>query len=83
MILDYIGLYCEDSWSLGWGHVYVCSFRSRACFSLPDACSVDHVGRVGLGIYRHVLPDPSVHGCQSRTRATQPIAKTIRCQGSW
>jgi len=23
VILDYAGLYCEDSWGLGWGHVYV------------------------------------------------------------
>lgn len=23
VILDYAGLYCEDSWGLGWGHIYV------------------------------------------------------------
>ncbi|KAI0731413.1 organic solute transporter Ostalpha-domain-containing protein [Earliella scabrosa] len=23
VILDYMGLYCEESWSLGWGHVYI------------------------------------------------------------
>ncbi|CDO73322.1 hypothetical protein BN946_scf185008.g84 [Trametes cinnabarina] len=23
VILDYIGLYCEDSWSPGWGHIYI------------------------------------------------------------
>ncbi|KAH8105622.1 DUF300-domain-containing protein, partial [Phellopilus nigrolimitatus] len=23
VILDYIGLYCDDSWSPGWGHVYI------------------------------------------------------------
>lgn len=23
VILDYSGLYCEDSWSPGWGHIYV------------------------------------------------------------
>ncbi|KAF7798182.1 hypothetical protein EIP86_009399 [Pleurotus ostreatoroseus] len=23
VILDYIGLYCEDSWSPGWGHLYI------------------------------------------------------------
>ncbi|PIL25191.1 transporter [Ganoderma sinense ZZ0214-1] len=23
VILDYVGLYCEDSWSLGWGHIYI------------------------------------------------------------
>ena len=23
IILDYAGLYCEDSWSPGWGHLYV------------------------------------------------------------
>ncbi|KAI0782995.1 organic solute transporter Ostalpha-domain-containing protein [Abortiporus biennis] len=23
VILDYAGLYCEDSWSPGWGHVYI------------------------------------------------------------
>ncbi|THV07774.1 DUF300-domain-containing protein [Dendrothele bispora CBS 962.96] len=23
VILDYAGLYCEDSWGLGWGHVYI------------------------------------------------------------
>ncbi|KAI0695346.1 organic solute transporter Ostalpha-domain-containing protein [Cerioporus squamosus] len=23
VILDYAGLYCEDSWSLGWGHIYI------------------------------------------------------------
>ncbi|KAF9263113.1 DUF300-domain-containing protein, partial [Marasmius fiardii PR-910] len=23
VILDYIGLYCEDSWSPGWGHIYL------------------------------------------------------------
>jgi len=24
VILDYLGLYCEESWSPGWGHIYVC-----------------------------------------------------------
>ncbi|KAI0090503.1 organic solute transporter Ostalpha-domain-containing protein [Irpex rosettiformis] len=23
VILDYVGLYCEDSWSPGWGHLYI------------------------------------------------------------
>jgi hypothetical protein len=23
VIFDFIGLYCEDSWSPGWGHVYI------------------------------------------------------------
>lgn len=23
VILDYMGLYCEESWGLGWGHIYV------------------------------------------------------------
>ncbi|KAI1793466.1 DUF300-domain-containing protein [Ganoderma leucocontextum] len=23
VILEYLGLYCEDSWSLGWGHIYI------------------------------------------------------------
>lgn len=23
VILNYIGLYCEDSWGLGWGHIYI------------------------------------------------------------
>lgn len=23
VILDYMGLYCESSWGLGWGHIYV------------------------------------------------------------
>ncbi|KAF9564817.1 DUF300-domain-containing protein [Agrocybe pediades] len=23
VILDYMGLYCEDSWGLGWGHIYI------------------------------------------------------------
>ncbi|GLB37386.1 putative organic solute transporter Ostalpha [Lyophyllum shimeji] len=23
VILDYMGLYCEESWALGWGHVYI------------------------------------------------------------
>ncbi|KAI8996534.1 organic solute transporter Ostalpha-domain-containing protein [Trametes punicea] len=23
IILDYVGLYCEDSWSPGWGHIYI------------------------------------------------------------
>lgn len=23
VILNYVGLYCEDSWSPGWGHIYV------------------------------------------------------------
>ncbi|OBZ74228.1 hypothetical protein A0H81_05950 [Grifola frondosa] len=23
VILDYVGLYCNDSWSLGWGHIYI------------------------------------------------------------
>ncbi|KAH9888780.1 organic solute transporter Ostalpha-domain-containing protein [Cubamyces lactineus] len=23
VILDYVGLYCEDSWSPGWGHIYI------------------------------------------------------------
>ncbi|RPD64153.1 DUF300-domain-containing protein [Lentinus tigrinus ALCF2SS1-6] len=23
VILDYAGLYCEDSWGLGWGHIYI------------------------------------------------------------
>ncbi|KAI0685934.1 organic solute transporter Ostalpha-domain-containing protein [Cytidiella melzeri] len=23
VILDYVGLYCEDSWSPGWGHIYL------------------------------------------------------------
>ncbi|KDR75253.1 hypothetical protein GALMADRAFT_542138 [Galerina marginata CBS 339.88] len=23
VILDYIGLYCESSWGLGWGHIYI------------------------------------------------------------
>ncbi|TBU60568.1 organic solute transporter Ostalpha-domain-containing protein [Dichomitus squalens] len=23
VILDYVGLYCEDSWSLGWGHIWI------------------------------------------------------------
>lgn len=24
VVLDYMGLYCEASWSPGWGHIYVC-----------------------------------------------------------
>jgi hypothetical protein len=23
VILNYVGLYCESSWGLGWGHIYV------------------------------------------------------------
>ncbi|KAF8070429.1 organic solute transporter Ostalpha-domain-containing protein, partial [Lyophyllum atratum] len=23
VILDYMGLYCEESWGLGWGHIYI------------------------------------------------------------
>ncbi len=23
VILNYAGLYCEDSWGVGWGHIYV------------------------------------------------------------
>ncbi|KAG6831760.1 hypothetical protein H0H92_007912 [Tricholoma furcatifolium] len=23
VILNYLGLYCEDSWGLGWGHIYI------------------------------------------------------------
>lgn len=23
VILDYVGLYCEESWGLGWGHIYI------------------------------------------------------------
>ncbi|KAF9501795.1 DUF300-domain-containing protein [Pleurotus eryngii] len=23
VVLDYMGLYCESSWSLGWGHIYI------------------------------------------------------------
>ncbi|KAL5532097.1 hypothetical protein ACEPAF_5661 [Sanghuangporus sanghuang] len=28
VILDYVGLYCEDSWSPGWGHVYIVTIVS-------------------------------------------------------
>ncbi|KAL5504777.1 hypothetical protein ACEPAH_7440 [Sanghuangporus vaninii] len=28
IILDYVGLYCEDSWSPGWGHVYIVTIVS-------------------------------------------------------
>ncbi|KAH9940896.1 DUF300-domain-containing protein [Epithele typhae] len=23
VVLDYVGLYCEESWSLGWGHIWI------------------------------------------------------------
>ena len=29
VILDYMGLYCEASWSPGWGHLYVSCFTQR------------------------------------------------------
>ena len=39
VILEYMGLYCEASWSPGWGHLYV----SR--FTLVGLCGADQVSR--------------------------------------
>lgn len=34
VILDYMGLYCESSWGLGWGHIWVGIFNRLACKAL-------------------------------------------------
>lgn len=36
VVLDYMGLYCEESWGFGWGHVYV-----RFLYSLLPDFSVE------------------------------------------
>lgn len=51
VILDYVGLYCEDSWSPGWGHIYV---RTR----LPTMKSP----RSNISIYR--LRSSSLFPCR-------------------
>lgn len=33
VILDYRGLYCEDSWSPGWGHLYVFVLTQRVLWT--------------------------------------------------
>lgn len=39
VILEYMGLYCEASWSPGWGHLYV------SPFTLVGPCGADQVSR--------------------------------------
>jgi len=58
VILDYMGLYCEASWTPGWGHLYVSSSASSRRNG-PDRV-LDCGDRLNIRHRRHVLFDPAL-----------------------
>lgn len=48
IILNYVGLYCTDSWSPGWGHIYVskCYLHSHPVNSMCAEQQIDYFRRV-------------------------------------
>ncbi|KAL5492651.1 hypothetical protein ACEPAI_4098 [Sanghuangporus weigelae] len=51
VILDYVGLYCEDSWSPGWGHVYIVTVVSISV-SIAMYCLI----QIYVPISKHLAP---------------------------
>ncbi|KAL5531241.1 hypothetical protein ACEPAG_4118 [Sanghuangporus baumii] len=51
VILDYVGLYCEDSWSPGWGHVYIVTIVSISV-SIAMYCLI----QIYVPISKHLAP---------------------------
>ena len=81
VILEYMGLYCEASWSPGWGHLYVSHFAwtgRMALIVFPDCGN-----RLDIRLRRHVLFDPALRRGLRPTQTTQAFAQIVLREGSW
>lgn len=71
-----MGLYCESSWGLGWGHIYV---RSSFETSRAEAHGMpDHYHRIIISDRRYVLPDPTVRRSVKRLSKAQASVEALR-----
>ncbi|KAJ3570906.1 hypothetical protein NP233_g4098 [Leucocoprinus birnbaumii] len=52
VILDYLGLYCEQSWGLGWGHIYITIVVSVSV-SIAMFCLIQLYMAVSKDLARH------------------------------
>ena len=79
MILNYIGLYCDSSWGLGWGHIYVSEGSSQPdnLIDFPDHCDHVHIRH-----YRHVLPDTTLCTGGQRAVRAQAFVEVVFGKGS-
>lgn len=55
VILDQYGLYCVDSWSFGWAHLYVGSLCTSECMRCQPIWFQDHADSLDISVYCHVL----------------------------
>ena len=75
VILDYVGLYCEDSWSPGWGHIYVRPF-SPAKYRETDFCSIQITIIVSISVSVSMYCLIQLYVCVSSLLAPQkPLLK--------
>ena len=84
VILDYIGLYCEDSWSPAWGHVYVgITAHSLICALLMSQNFTAYRLDLHLRDHIYVLLTATVFSCIEAAGRTEANPEVVRCQGSW
>lgn len=81
VILDYSGLYCEDSWSPGWGHIYV-GDTSLLPFVIPTS-TADNCRHFCIRIRRDVLSPTVVLSHLAALETPEAVAKAVRCESCW
>ena len=75
VILYYVGLYCEDSWSPGWGHIYARPF-SPPCDRHADLCSMQITIIVSISVSISMYCLIQLYVCVSSLLAPQkPLLK--------
>lgn len=77
-----MGLYCESSWGLGWGHLYV-NLRGAKLRNVQLILLIDHSRRIVIGDYCYVLFDSVIcFGVQEAGKA-KTLAQTFCNQSRW
>jgi hypothetical protein len=59
VIMNWVGIYCEQSWSPRFGSVWVCG--ASLVLDIPKLSHIDFNHRVYLRFRGHVLFDPTLH----------------------
>lgn len=89
VILNYVGLYCEDSWGVGWGHIYVsgqfvCSLELVLVVGvliIEDIYLPDNHHNVNISDHCNVLLAPIIYPNSERFSPTPTFAETFLRQG--
>ena len=85
MVLNYAGLYCEESWSPAWGHVYVSNTTLNKNFVIQRGAIVVQDLRPYLRqcFNCHVLSPSALFLRIEAAFASEASSEIVRCQGCW